>query len=156
MLNDIHDIEVMMREVFEQARKDIIANHEREGQVASGKTRKSIRSEFTVGVTDVTGTMYGRQYFGALETGSAAWTKQYRHPPKKFVDTIERWMKDKNITGMSAYLVARKIMREGTALYRSPEKKDIFSTVLNGMEEQIADRMTAIMETYINESISRL
>lgn len=147
MLTDIRDIEVMLTEVFEQAKRDIIANHERAGQVASGKTRDSLSVEVTSDTTSATATMYGRKYFAALETGSAPWKKQYKHPPRPFVETIAKWMTDKGIEGVSAYLVARKIMREGSRLYRDKGRQDIFTPVMEDIEQRIDAELSSILET---------
>jgi hypothetical protein len=153
MLTDIRDIEMMLTEVFEQAKRDIIANHERAGQVASGKTRNSLSVEVTSDTTSATATMYGRKYFAALETGSAPWKKQYKHPPRPFVDTIQRWMDDKCIEGVSAYLVARKIMREGSKLYRDEGKQDIFTPVISDIEQRIDAELSSIFDTIIIKTL---
>lgn len=153
MLTDIRDIEVMLQEVFEQAKRDIIANHERAGQVASGKTRDSLSVEVTSDTTSATATMYGRKYFAALETGSAPWKKQYKHPPKPFVETIAKWMLDKGIEGVSAYLVARKIMREGSRLYRDGGRQDIFTPVMSDIEDRIDAQLSSIFETITTKTL---
>lgn len=153
MLTDIRDIEVMLTEVFEQAKRDIIANHERAGQVASGKTRDSLSVEVTSDTTSATATMYGRKYFAALETGSAPWKKQYTHPPRPFVETIAKWMADKGIEGVSAYLVARKIMREGSRLYRDGGKQNIFTPVMEDIEERIDAELSSIFETITTKTL---
>lgn len=143
----------MLTEVFEQAKRDIIANHERAGQVASGKTRDSLSVEVTSDITSATATMYGRKYFAALETGSAPWKKQYKHPPKPFVETIAKWMTDKGIEGVSAYLVARKIMREGSKLYRDGGRQDIFTPVMSDIEERIDAELSSIFETITTKTL---
>lgn len=143
----------MLTEVFEQAKRDIIANHERAGQVASGKTRDSLSVEVTSDTTSATATMYGRKYFAALETGSAPWKKQYKHPPKPFVETIAKWMVDKGIEGVSAYLVARKIMREGSKLYRDGGRQDIFTPVMSDIEERIDAELSSIFETITTKTL---
>lgn len=153
MLTDIRDIEVMLQEVFEQAKRDIIANHERAGQVASGKTRDSLIVEVTSDTTSATATMYGRKYFAALEAGSAPWKKQYKHPPRPFVETIAKWMTDKGIEGVSAYLVARKIMREGSRLYRDGGKQNIFTPVMEDIEERIDAELSSIFETITTKTL---
>jgi hypothetical protein len=153
MLTDIRDIEVMLTEVFEQAKRDIIANHERAGQVASGKTRNSLSVEVTSDTTSATATMYGRKYFAALETGSQPWKKQYKHPPKPFVETIAKWMVDKGIEGVSAYLVARKIMREGSKLYRDGGRQDIFTPVMEDIEQRIDAELSSIFETITTKTL---
>ena len=143
----------MLQEVFEQAKRDIIANHERAGQVASGKTRDSLSVEVTSDITSATATMYGRKYFAALETGSRPWKKQYKHPPKPFVETIAKWMADKGIDGVSAYLVARKIMREGTRLYRDGGRQDIFTPVMSDIEQRIDAELSSIFETITTKTL---
>lgn len=143
----------MLQEVFEQAKRDIIANHERAGQVASGKTRDSLSVEVTSDTTSATATMYGRKYFAALETGSQPWKKQYKHPPKPFVETIAKWMVDKGIEGVSAYLVARKIMREGTRLYRADGRQNIFTPVMSDIEERIDAELSSIFETITTKTL---
>lgn len=153
MLIDIQDIEVMLQEVFEQAKRDIIANHERAGQVASGKTRDSLSVEVVSDTTSATATMYGRKYFAALETGSAPWKKQYKHPPRPFVETIAKWMTDKGIEGVSAYLVARKIMREGSKLYRDGGRQDIFTPVMEDIEQRIDAQLSSIFETITTKTL---
>lgn len=156
MLDDTIEIENMMREVFEQMRQDIIARHEQAGQVASGRTRDSLRSEIVPGMSSVTATLYGRKYFAALETGSKPWAKQYKHPPKPFVETIAEWMKDKGITGVSAYLVARKIMREGSSLYRSGGRNDIFTPAMQDAERKIDEQISALLERITLEIIAKI
>jgi hypothetical protein len=153
MLTDIRDIEMMLTEVFEQAKRDIIANHERAGQVASGKTRNSLSVEVTSDTTSATATMYGRKYFAALETGSQPWKKQCKHPPKPFVETIAKWMVDKGIEGVSAYLVARKIMREGSKLYRDGGRQDIFTPVMEDIEQRIDAELSSIFETITTKTL---
>lgn len=143
----------MLQEVFEQAKRDIIANHERAGQVASGKTRDSLSVEVSSDITSATATMYGRKYFAALETGSAPWKKQYKHPPKPFVETIAKWMVDKGIEGVSAYLVARKIMREGSKLYRDGGRQDIFTPVMSNVEQRIDAELSSIFETITTKTL---
>lgn len=153
MLTDIRDIEVMLTEVFEQAKRDIIANHERAGQVASGKTRDSLSVEVTSDTTSATATMYGRKYFAALETGAKPWAKQYKHPPRPFVETIAKWMADKGIEGVSAYLVARKIMREGSKLYRDGGRQDVFTPVMEDIEQRIDAELSSILETITTKTL---
>lgn len=155
MLSDTIEIEEMLREVFEQMRRDIIANHERAGQVASGRTRDSLRSEIVPGMSSVTAILYGRKYFAALETGSKPWAKQYKHPPKPFVETIRQWMDDKGITTLDAYLVARKIMNEGSSLYRSGGREDIFTPAMREAEERIDEQISALFESITTKTLLR-
>lgn len=73
---------------LEELRKRIIARHEAAGQVASGRTRDSLRMEITEG----RGVLLGRQAFGVLEIG-----RKSGKVPKGFYKIIEQWMEDKGI-----------------------------------------------------------
>ena len=99
-------------------RERIIANHEAAGQVASGRTRDSIRVERT----GDGGILWGRQAFSVLETG-----RKPGKVPKGFYHIIRQWVDDKGISVPNpdsfAYLVARKIATEGTEMYRTGQKK---------------------------------
>lgn len=149
---EMTEIAESMQRILQQAADDIKRNHERAGQIASGRTRDSIRVEVVGGISEVTGMIWGRKYFAALETGSKPWKKQYNHPPKPFVETIRQWMDDKGIEG-SAYLTARKIMREGTSLYRQGGRKDVFTPVMETIEEKIQEEISNIFTTIITETI---
>ena len=155
MLNNIKDIELMMWGVFEDAKNDILDRHDRAGQVASGKTARSLKAEVVSDASSVTGTMYGRKYFASLETGSQPWKKQYKHPPRPFVDTIQRWMDDKGIEGVSAYLVARKIMREGSQLYRQGGRDDIFTPAMSTIEATISEKVSSLFDTILTKTLVR-
>lgn len=52
-------------EELEALRKRIIANHEAAGQVASGRTKGSLKVE----MSEDGGVLWGRQAFAVLETG---------------------------------------------------------------------------------------
>lgn len=154
LTSDIEDIARIVEQVLEESCREIIENHVRAGQVASGKTRDSLRHEVVTGVSEVTGTIYGRKYFAALETGSKPWKKQYAHPPKPFVKTIAQWMADKGITGVSAYLVARKIMREGATLYRDGGRDDIFTPTMESIQDRIEKEISTLFSTIIEKTIT--
>ena len=126
-------------------------HHTEAGQVASGRTRNSIKVE-TSGGTVVTGTLYGRAFFGTLETGSKPWRTQYTTPPRPFVQTIQQWIDDKGLN-LNAFLTARKIMLEGSKLFRDGGRSDIYSNEIPETLDAIAERVTKIYEMQIVESI---
>lgn len=134
------DVKKILSEELESLRKRIIANHEAAGQVASGRTRGSLRVE----ATDDEGILFGRYPFGTLETG-----RKPGKVPKGFAAIIEQWAKDKGINPEKpksfAYLVARKIAREGTELYRSGKTEDIYSSEIPKTIESIGDRITGAL-----------
>ncbi len=156
-------------EEFDGLMKRIIANHQRAGQVASGRTMRSIRKE----LSEEGGEVLGRAYFGVLETG--------RKPgpvPKGFRNIIRQWMRDKGISAepipyirkpsdkwkpkytpqergdMSlAGAIAYRIKKEGTSLYRNGGRTDIYSNEIPTTVENILDRILAVFASDV-ESIN--
>lgn len=131
-------------EELEALRKRIIANHEAAKQVASGRTKASLKIE----MSEEGGILWGRQAFGVLEIG--------RGPgkvPKGFYKIIRQWVEDKGIQVKKpdsfAYLVARKIAKEGTELYRSGKHEDIYSRDIEKTMDNIVKRVSAIYETEV-------
>lgn len=142
------DIKGILDEELESLRQRIIENHIRAGQKASGKTISSLR----VYVNDNQGTLFGRQAFGVLETG-----RKPGKVPKGFYQTIQQWVKDKGIQVENpksfAYLVARKIAREGTELHRQGGRADIYSPEIEKTTQEIMNRAFAVFKddvTHIN------
>lgn len=142
------DIKGILDEELESLRQRIIENHIRAGQKASGKTISSLR----VYVNDNQGTLFGRQAFGVLETG-----RKPGKVPKGFYQIIQQWVKDKGIQVENpksfAYLVARKIAREGTELHRQGGRADIYSPEIEKTTQEIMNRAFAVFKddvTHIN------
>lgn len=126
-------------EELESLRKAIIAHHLAAGQRASGRTERSLRVEFT----EDTGALYGRQAFGTLETGRSG-----GKVPKGFCEIILQWAQDKGIQvdkpKSFAYLVARKIAREGTKARREGSFVDIYSQEIPKTVQHILDRLFGV------------
>lgn len=126
----------ILNEELDDLRKRIISNHIAAGQKASGKTIKSIQVE----VGENYGQLTGRKFFGTLETG-----RKPGKVPANFKDIILKWMQAKGINVPQpktfAYLVARKIMIEGTALYRIGGRSDIYSEEINKTIPKLVKRL---------------
>ena len=163
------EIKGILTEELQGLRERIIANHIRAGQRASGKTERSLRVE----VTDIQGTLFGRQAFGTLETG-----RRPGRVPYKFNEIIRQWILDKGIAitdipykrkeserwrpkytprerGLRAMAgaIAYKIREEGTSLYREGGRADIYSPEVKECIEIIMNRAFAIFAddvTHIN------
>lgn len=147
-------------EEFDSFIKKVVENHLRAGQKASGRTMQSIRKS----ITDEGGVVFARAYFGVLETG--------RKPgpvPKDFRSVIRQWMRDKGISAdpipyirkpsrkwqpkyspqergdlSLAGAIAYRIRKEGTRLYRSGGRADIYSNEIPKTVENILDRIMAV------------
>lgn len=156
-------------EEFDSFIKKVVENHLRAGQKASGRTMQSIKKS----ITDEGGVVFARAYFGVLETG--------RKPgpiPKDFRSVIRQWMRDKGISAdpipyirkpsrkwqpkyspqergdlSLAGAIAYRIRKEGTRLYRSGGRADIYSNEIPKTVENILDRIMAVFEKDV-ESIN--
>lgn len=119
---------------LEALKQRIIENHRSAGQVASGRTIASLKVE----ITEDGGVLWGRSAFGTLETG-----RKGGKVPAGFWKIIRQWMDDKGIQvekpDSFAYLVARKIAREGTQLFRNGGRSDIYSPEVNDTVERVSD-----------------
>lgn len=121
---------------LEALKQKIIENHKEAMQVASGRTIASMKVE----VTEDGGILWGRSAFGTLETG-----RKGGKVPAGFWKIIRQWMDDKGIQvekpDSFAYLVARKIAREGTQLFRNGGRSDIYSSEIKGTIERMSDKI---------------
>ena len=161
-------------EELDSLRERIIANHEAAGQVASGRTRASIRVERT----EDGGILWGRKAFGVLETG-----RKPGRVPRNFNAIIRQWIIDKGIhvapvpyrrnpserwqpkytpqeRGLMSLsgAIAYKIRTEGTLMYRNGEKADIYSTAVLETVENIGRKVPGIFNTeveHINLNFSK-
>lgn len=143
------NVQDILAEEMQLLKADIIVRHEQSGQVASGKTKAS----FETNIDAFTGQLLGANYVGVLERG--------RKPggvPKDFIDILQRWAQAKGISFPSekqfnlwANAVKWKMIREGTKLYRSGQKQDIFDTPIENFNKRLPIR---IMNYYESELIN--
>ncbi|MEI8087087.1 MAG: hypothetical protein WCG93_12835 [Paludibacter sp.] len=148
-MNDDTKVERILYEELEILEEEIIQRHEQAGQVASGKTR----AKFLIQSSNLVGTLSGAGYVGVLERG--------RKPggvPKDFIEILQKWAASKNISFSSekqfelwANGVKWKLIREGTKLYRSGQKQDIFDTPIENFNKRLPIR---IMNYYESELIN--
>lgn len=133
---------------LEALKQKVIENQKNSGLVASGRTIASMKVE----VTEDGGVLWGRSPFGTLETG-----RKPGKVPAGFWKIIRQWMDDKGIQvekpDSFAYLVARKIAREGTQLFRNGGRSDIYSSEIKGTIERMSDKIGLLFGSeveYIN------
>lgn len=131
----------------------IIENHVRAGQVASGRTRDSLTVTVEALGNEYIGTLWGRSFFGTLETGNKPWQRKPKRVPHFFHDIIERWIEDKGLN-LNAWAVAYNIIHSGTRLYQSGGRDDIFSSEIPKTIESIGEELLAAYDTQITEMIT--
>lgn len=103
----------------------IAENIKSTGRNASGHTANSMH----IVKTGKGATLLGRDAFEVLETG-----RKSGKVPKGFYQIIRQWAIDKGFSFESdrelntfAYLTSRKIVREGTKLYRDGGERNVFT-----------------------------
>ena len=158
---DMKAARVIVAEELDALRLAIISNMQRAGEVASGRTIDSLHVEST----EQEGTLFGRAYFGVLETG-----RKGGRVPRGFAQIIYKWMQDKGVhadpipyvrTGAHKYspqergdrsmaaAIAAKIRKEGTRLYRTGGRADIYSNEIPRTVERIRKRLVFLISQAI-------
>ncbi|WP_289006087.1 hypothetical protein [uncultured Parabacteroides sp.] len=137
------EVQNIVFEELEDLRKRIISNIDSSGRRASGCTSESMRTD----VSENRGVLFGRMAFGTLETG-----RKPGKVPVGFYQIIKQWVIDKGISFDSqsernsfAYLVSRKIAREGTQLYRRGADTDVYTAEIPETISRIKDRVGFLM-----------
>ena len=137
------EVQNIIFEELEDLRKRIISNIDSTGRRASGRTSGSMHTD----VSESRGILFGRMAFETLETG-----RKPGKVPAGFYQIIKQWVIDKGISFDSqsernsfAYLVSRKIAREGTQLYRMGSDADVYTTEVPETIERIKDRVGFLM-----------
>ena len=137
------EVQNIIFEELEDLRKRIISNIDSTGRRASGRTSGSMHTD----VSENRGILFGRMAFETLETG-----RKTGKVPAGFYQIIKQWVIDKGISFDSqsernsfAYLVSRKIAREGTQLYRMGSDADVYTTDVPETIELIKDRVGFFM-----------
>lgn len=127
---------------LEQLKTDISNNIDEQGKRASGRTQESL-------LVDNQGDkvlLWARKFIGSLETGSAPWSGKTGNPcsASRFRSIIAEWIIQKGIDvddiGRASYLIARKIMTEGSRMWRGKMVDDVYSTAAKQAVEDIRDK----------------
>jgi hypothetical protein len=130
------EIRAILLEELADLKRRIGENMTRAGQNATGKTREGM----TVTVQGNAGVLTGRPYFATLETGSRPWSRKPKRVPKFFADIIGEWIEAKGLD-LNKWAVAHTIIHQGSKLYRTGGRADIYSPELQKTVDRIGDRI---------------
>lgn len=137
---------IVTEELQDLARR-IAENIANNGQTASGMTARSLE---VVDENDSIA-LYGRKAFGAMETG-----RKGGRVPRNFSAILYQWSLDKGIAFADererrsfAYLLAKKIQKEGTELFREGGRSDVYSNEITQTIENITKRISKSLQTEI-------
>lgn len=156
---DEHAARVILQEELEQLKQNIANNMRNAGEVASGRTIKSMHVE----TSQQQGTLFGRAFFGVLETGRRA-----GGIPRGFRQIIYQWMQDKNVharpmpykrEGKHKYsdpqvrgdmsmaaAIAWTIQHRGSKLFRDGGRDDIYSNEIPLTLRRVEGRLIMLIE----------
>lgn len=146
----MNEVQNIVFEELEGLRKRIVSNIDSSGRKASGRTAESMRIE----ITKQGGILFGRAAFSTLETG-----RKPGNVPAGFYQIIQQWVIDKGFSFDSlsqrnsfAYLVSRKIAKEGTSLYRNGVNDDVYTHEIPDTIDRIKECIGILMNVKV-ESI---
>ena len=149
-------------EELEALKKEIIENHLRAKQKASGRTSQSLHIE----TDENSATLFGRGFFDVLETG-----RKSGKVPYDFQTIIRKWMHDKGIKARPieyktdrphkytpqergertlAFFIARSIRMNGTNLFRLGGREDIYSNAVPKAIKRIKERLAGVVHAEIS------
>lgn len=152
---------IIINEELERAKLIIIQHIWQNGQNASGRTVDSLH----VVMNPEGGTLFGRNFFGTMETGRRAGKIPYN-----FSGIILQWMRDKGIHGTPiayktnrahkyipqergdlsmASAIAHTIAAKGTKLHRLGGRADVYSNVIPETMERLGNRLMQLIHMYI-------
>ena len=134
MLSD--EICKILLEELEDLKRRITENLGKADQIVSGKTRDSM----TASVQGLAGVLTGRQAFATLETGSRPWSRPPKRVPRWFADIIGEWIAAKGLD-LNQWAVAHSIIHQGSQLYRTGGRSDVYSPELQKTVDRIGERI---------------
>lgn len=150
-----------IREIMERALSDCIgqikANSRRAGQVATGRTLRSLERRLEERGTAYVGQILGRKYFGTLETGRGPYAGG-KADPEGFNARLIEWMKargfqcrDEEEYRRMANWLRWRINRFGTRLYRQGGRKDIFTPAVDAAAEFLQQELSALYRAELED-----
>lgn len=156
-------IEDEIRKALTDCVNDIKRRSTAAGQVASGKTLASLEVKMRNEGAAIIGEIWGRPYFGALETGSRpARRKGTAASRQAMVADMKEWCRIRGLTaGMTdkqaenfARWLSWYIKRNGSALYRKGGRRDIITPAVQATKEQLSERLGVYYEQRITQDIN--
>lgn len=147
----------IIQEELSFLKDDIIVRHEQAGQVASGRTKESLK---TYGTSPFNGVLEGASHIGVLERGRSAGKVPYN-----FKEILQRWAQAKGLIFPSsqdfdrwAYFVAKRIREEGTELYRTGRlhnggEADVLTKPIEAFRGRLSERLSLFFQAEITNNI---
>lgn len=141
--------------------EEIKQNSRNAGQVATGRTLKSLEWRLDQQGNDFVAQILGRKYFGSLETGRGVY-QGGKANIKQFNENLVAWFKARGIhSEMSEeqlYLEANRlrwyINKYGTSLYQRNGRKDIFTPPVEGFMQTLQEQLIFFFKEQIENKFT--
>ena len=156
-------IEDMMRKALDDCVADIKRRSTQAGQVASGRTLASLEVRMRREGESIIGEIWGRPFFGALETGSRPARRRGTTASRQaMVADMKEWCRIRGLTaGMTdkqaknfARWLSWYIKRNGSALYRKGGRRDIITPAVEATKNELTERLGTYFEQLITHDIN--
>ena len=140
---------------FDEIKKDLISKHNQLKMKASGNWQESLVVDVrNKSESIVIARVYGEHYTEQLVNGR----KPGKFPP---IEAIKKWVIEKGIAGIMekakvssiAFLIARKIAKEGTKYYRDSGTDLVSSVYTPERIQSIIDKVSEINITFITNGL---
>lgn len=145
-------LEILNQE-FESIKQDLILRHEQLGMRSSGQWENELETTVTTNGDRIIASIVGTHYTEQLVYGR----KPGKFPPIK---DIERWIYEKGIKlenniklSSLAFLIARKIAKEGTTYFRQGGTDLIESVITPERIQQIINKIKELNITTITKGL---
>ncbi len=157
----IENLDTLMNSALSHCIETIKNNSRKAGQVATGKTLRSLEYTLQKQGKSYIGRILGRPYFGTLETGRGPYNGG-KGNPSGFNQNLIEWMKARNFQckdedeylRMANYL-RWKINKFGTALYRKGGRKDIFTPAVQELTEFVENELIIFYTSQIEDMFTK-
>lgn len=155
------NIDVIISGSMAKCIETIKTNSRAAGQVATGKTLRSLEYTLQRLGKSYLARILGRPYFGTLETGRGPYNGG-KGDPQGFNQRLIEWMKARNFQckdeaeylRMANYL-RWKINKLGTVLYRKGGRKDIFTPAVDEMTEFLEQELIVFFQAQMEDMFTK-
>jgi len=114
---------------------EVKRNLDNTGTTATGKSKESLRFEITEEGKKIVLTVFGKPYFSVVETGRKPTPD--KKPSRAMIDNITEWLSARGKPESMAWAVATKINKEGTKLWQTGGRTDIYTDLKESFADQI-------------------
>lgn len=157
----IDGIDTLLHKALTQCIETIKTNSRNAGQVATGRTLRSLEYTLQSEGKSYVAQLLGRPFFGTLETGRGPY-KGKGGNPAEFNQRLIEWMKARNFQckDEAEYLrlanyMRWKINKFGTTLYRKGGRKDIFTPTVQDLTEFVEKELVIFYTARIEDMFTK-